>query len=113
MRGAQSSFNRGTGFRREDVVKRRLEIVDQDLMEEDVGGVDEGGVEVLLHQTMGAIDDFRVRKVLRRKDRGLRAKFDLLSNYGGAQSLVVDGVGAAERVEQRGSERFKIFEGVA
>ena len=87
--------------------------MDQDLMEEDVGGIHEGGVEVLSQQTMGAIDDFRVRQVLRRKDGGLRAKFDLLSDYGGAQSLVVNGVGAAERVEQRGSERFKIFEGVA
>lgn len=87
--------------------------MDQDLMEEDVGGIDEGDVEVLSHQIMSAVHDSGVRKVLWRKGRGLRAKFDLLSDYGGAQSLVVDCVGAAERVEKRGSERFKIFEGAA
>lgn len=68
-------------------------------MEEDVGGVDESDAEVLPHQVMRAVDDFRVRQILRGEGGRLRADFDLLSDHGGAQGSLVYGVGAAERPE--------------
>lgn len=100
MRGAEGSFHRGARFWREDIAERGLEIIDQDLVEEDVGRVDKGDAEVLPHQVMGAVDDFRVCPVLRGKNGGLCAELDLLRDYGGTQIFVVDGVGATKRLEQ-------------
>lgn len=102
MRRAQRALDGGARIGRKHVSVRGPEVVDQDLVREKVGRVDEAGLEEFVHEVAGAGDEGGVFEVLRGEGGRVGAQFDFLRHDGGPEAFVVDLMGAAERVCESG-----------
>lgn len=81
---------------------RRLEVVNQDLVREEIGRVDEAGLEELVQEVVGAGDEAGVFAVLPGEGGRVSAQFDFLRHDGGSEGLVANVVGAAEDLGEIG-----------
>ena len=108
MRRAERALDGGARVGRKHVPVRGLEVVDQDLVREEVGRVDEAGLKEAVQEVAGAGHERGVREVVRREGRGAGAQGDSLRHDRGSQALVVHLVRAAQRLRQSGRQGLEI-----